>query len=373
MINIMAVDDELPALRMAESVLRSFDDVHICGLFHDAEQLLERMLTTETDIVFIDMKMPGMHGLELAGRIQENRPDVAIVFITAYDDYAVYAFETEALDYVMKPMTAERIRKTLDRFSKRRGIERSYAQPKRLTVQSFGRFSLETGKGDNLKFRRAKTEELLAFLLHHRGQPIAKANIMEALWGDRDAERAQSMLYTTVYQLRKELETFGLFDVIEQTRAGGGLCRLLWSPEQWDYEEFEQAYRRCMDGNDVAEAKRAVELYRDGYLAENDYLWAEERRGELELKFIDLLEHIADYEVRQYRFEFALPYLQKWVELQPYTKRVHAKIIALHLMMSNGEAAAAHERIVGNLFAVDLGVMPLIDMKTLSLDPRSAF
>ena len=54
--------------------------------------------TTEADMLLVDMNMPDMHGLELAGRIQEVNPEAAIVFVTAYDDFAVDAFEAEALD-----------------------------------------------------------------------------------------------------------------------------------------------------------------------------------------------------------------------------------------------------------------------------------
>ena len=62
--------------------------------------------------------MPGMHGLELAERINEIRSDIFIVFVTAYDSYAIDAFETEALDYIMKPITEERMKKTLERYIK---------------------------------------------------------------------------------------------------------------------------------------------------------------------------------------------------------------------------------------------------------------
>ncbi|WMT40990.1 response regulator [Paenibacillus sp. D2_2] len=183
MIRVMAVDDELPALRMAESVLRTFDDVQICGLYNDPEELLEQMDTVDVDMVFIDIEMPGMSGLELAGRIQEHKSDVAIAFVTAYEHYAVDAFETEALDYVMKPITVERLRKTLDRVTKKQGARTVNTHLKRVSVQSLGRFAVESEDGKKLKFHRAKTEEMLAFLLHQQNQPISKESIMDAMWG----------------------------------------------------------------------------------------------------------------------------------------------------------------------------------------------
>ncbi|WP_338554722.1 response regulator [Paenibacillus sp. KS-LC4] len=372
MIKVIVVDDELPALKMAESVLKTLTDVKIERLFDDAEELLACLHRVEVDLIFVDMKMPGMNGLELAEQIQRHRPDVGIAFVTAYDYYAVDVFESEAFDYVMKPMTAQRISKTLERFTKKRGIGKK-AEPADILVRSFGPFSLETSQGKALKLRRTKTEELLAFFLHHRDQPIGMESIMDALWGDRNVERAQAMLYTTVYQLRKELEALGLFDVIEQTRAGGGRYRLLWEPKSWDCEEFESSYRRFKNGGGIDAVQRALELYRNGYLTDNGYEWAETRRSELELKYIELLEWAVDTEVRQQRYEFALLYLQRWEKQQPFAERIHVKIIALHLLMSNKEAAAAQERRLKELFAGELGALPDIDIRGLALNPTSVF
>lgn len=368
----MAVDDELPALKLAESVLRNFEDVAIAGLFQDSEELLEQLEGKDADMVFIDMNMPGMHGLELAGRIQELKRAIEIVFVTAYDHYAVSAYETDALDYVMKPMTSERIRKTLNRFAARRETGPAEAVQARMAVHSFGRFFIEAN-GRKLKFRRAKTEELFAYLLHHQGEPVAKGKIMDALWGDRDTERAQAMLYTTVYQLRKELEEYGLFEVIEQSRAGGGRCRLIWTPESWDYDEFDKAYQRFHDERDFSVAKRAVAMYKEGYLAENGYLWAESRQAELALKLVEMLERLADDEVNQQRYEFAMPYLKKWADMQPYSNRVHMKIIALYGLMNNADEAVKHERKVRDLFLSELGIAADIDAHALMGNPMSVF
>ncbi|MGG4144946.1 response regulator [Paenibacillus algorifonticola] len=372
MIKVIVVDDELPALKMAESVLKTLGDVKISGLFDDAEELVACLHRIEVDLIFVDMKMPGMNGLELAEQIQRHRPDVGIAFVTAYDYYAVDVFESEAFDYVMKPMTTQRISKTLKRFTKKRGTGQS-AKPVDILVRSFGQFSLETSQGKSLKLRRTKTEELLAFFLHHRDQPIVMESIMDALWGDRNAERAQAMLYTTVYQLRKELESLGLFDVIEQTRAGGGRYRLLWEPESWDCDEFESLYRRFKNGDSMDEGKRAVELYRNGYLTDNGYEWAETRRAELELRYIELLECAVRQEVRKQHYEYALLYLQRWEKLQPFAERIHAQIIALYLLMNNKEAAASQERKLQDLFVSELGTSPDIDTRALALNPTSVF
>lgn len=368
------MDDELPALKIAKSVLKLFEDVSICGVFSDPDELLACLPSIDVDLLLVDMKMPGMHGLELAGRIQELKSEAFIVFVTAYDDYAVDAFETEALDYIMKPITAERMQKTLERYIKRRGIQKQDAGHKHVSVRSFGRFSVETEQGEPMRFRTAKTEELLAFLLHHRGSPVSKERIMEELWYDRDAERAQAILYTTLYQLRKDLEGLGLSNVIQHSRKEGGLCRLLWSPDEWDYKKYMEGCRTYDTGKySIDHAKRIVELHRNGYLAENGYRWAVERQCELELNCAELLEEITDFEVCQRQFEFALLHLKSWADMFPFTERVHSKIIALYLLMNNKVAADVHYRKTQEIFAEELGEHLHIDIEALALNPSLVF
>ena len=374
MIRVIIVDDELPALKMAESVLREFDDVLICGTFSDQDELLECIPTVEVDLLLLDIKMPGMHGLELAERINEIRSDIFIVFVTAYDSYAIEAFETEALDYIMKPITEERMKKTLERYIKRCGDQKKNEKPRRIYVRSFDRFSVESEYGEKMKFRTVKTEELLAFLIHHQGKPVSKEKIMGELWYDRDAEKAQSILYTTLYQLRKDLENFGLSNVVENSRKDGGICRLLWSPDYWDCREYMEAYKQYKDGGlSVENVKRVVEIHQNGYLTDNGYMWTGEKRAELELNCSELLQSIVDIEVQKQRFEFALIYLKKWTEIFPFNESIHTKIIAIYLIINNKEAAILHYQKIKEMFAKEVNLSIKINIDTLISNPYLAF
>lgn len=374
MIRVIIVDDELPALKMAESVLRAFDDVLICGTFSDQDELLECISTIEVDLLLLDIKMPGMHGLELAGRINEIRSDISIVFVTAYDSYAIDAFETEALDYIMKPITEERMKKTLERYIKRCGAQKKNEKSRLIHVRSFGRFSVESENGEKMKFRTVKTEELLAFLVHHQGNPVSKEKIMQELWYDRDMDKAQAILYTTLYQLRKDLEKFGLSDIIENSRKEGGICRLLWSPDYWDCGEYTEVYKQYKDGMvSMENIKRAVESYKNGYLIDNGYTWAVEKRVEIELNFFEFLEKITNNEVQKQKFEVALIYLKKWVDIFPYNERIHTKIIAVHLLLNNKEAAILYYQKIKEIFVEEVGIPIELDMDILISNPYLAF
>jgi two-component SAPR family response regulator len=370
MIRVIIVDDELPALKIAKNVLQKFEDVKLCGLFSDQDELLTDLEQIDVDIIFLDIKMPGMLGLELAGRINEIKPEVAIVFVTAYDSYAVDAFEIEAFDYILKPLTTDRIAKTLNRYQKRREEKSRKKKNGFVSVRSFGRFSAVSEQGEKMQFRTAKTEELFAFLIHQQGNAVSKEKIMEELWYDRDAERAQSILYTTLYQLRKDLDNFGLNNIIQSSRKDGGNCSLFWSPDNWDYRDYLALYKQFREGHlSLEDEKLAVDLYQDGYLMHNGYLWAAGRQAELELGYLEFMEKIVETEVQHQKFEFALLYLKKLEKNFPFNASIHVKIIAVYFLLNNKEAAQAHYQQIKK----ETESWETIDMDRLISNPYSAF
>jgi two-component system response regulator AlgR len=115
---ILIVDDEGPArARMADllsDILGDFPHT-VVGQEADGRSALERLAETPADIALIDVQMPGMTGIELARHLGALPDPPGIVFVTAYDEYAVKAFEVHALDYLMKPVRAQRLLEALTR------------------------------------------------------------------------------------------------------------------------------------------------------------------------------------------------------------------------------------------------------------------
>ncbi len=374
MIRVMAVDDEPPALRQVERVLRTFADVHIRGLFTDVDEFLERLHAEPVDLVLLDMEMPDSHGLQLAQSIHSIRKDVCVAFVTAYEEYAVDAFGVDAIDYILKPVVEERLHRTLQRCLKRQ--QRSEGSPvsgignNGVSIRCFGRFAIMSDQ-QPVKFRNSKSEELLAYLMHHNREPVDKAQIMEALWHGRDPVRTQANLHSTVYQLRKDLEACGLYDVIEQSKGGSGSYRLRLSPDHCDLYEYELACRQIKsEGFDLARAERAADLYRGGYLQAHDYDWASLRQAELEFSYAELLEEIVHAYVQLKRYRSAVPVMQKWVKRFPFDERIHAKMIALHLLMGSADEARKYAAHVGEeIFRKELGAVLDLDVELIALNP----
>lgn len=117
MLRALIVDDEPPARAELRYQLERYPDVQVIGEAANAREAWQLLEALPYDVVFLDVQMPGLNGLELARQLGAKpleRP--FIVFVTAYDQYAVPAFGLNAVDYLLKPVSRERLAETLDRL-----------------------------------------------------------------------------------------------------------------------------------------------------------------------------------------------------------------------------------------------------------------
>ncbi len=111
----LIVDDESPAREELRHLLTGFDDVVVVGEATTSEEAEVLIASVAYDLVFLDIRMPGMGGVALAQRLARRADAPAVVFTTAFADHAVEAFELGATDYLVKPFDAERLRRAVDR------------------------------------------------------------------------------------------------------------------------------------------------------------------------------------------------------------------------------------------------------------------
>ena len=114
MLRALIVDDEELARRGLEIRLARFDDIEICGQACNGREALEAVRNQSPDLLFLDVQMPGMDGFEVLRRLSgRNMPE--IIFVTAYDEFALQAFDANALDYLLKPINDERLHEAIER------------------------------------------------------------------------------------------------------------------------------------------------------------------------------------------------------------------------------------------------------------------
>ena len=121
MLRAYVVDDEPLAVKRLARMLEATRRVEIAGSTSDPEAALEFLRAHPIDVLFLDIQMPGLTGFELLARLDR---DVPAIFTTAYDRYALHAFDVNSIDYLLKPIEAERLDRALDK------LERFAGQPR---------------------------------------------------------------------------------------------------------------------------------------------------------------------------------------------------------------------------------------------------
>ena len=121
--HIMIIDDEEPFTRLCKMNLELSDAYHIT-IVNDPLNAMHMISEVKPDLIFLDVQMPGLTGFEVARQLLARGVESRIVFVTALDQYAIEAFEVNAVDYLLKPVDAARLEQALGRARRRLGVER---------------------------------------------------------------------------------------------------------------------------------------------------------------------------------------------------------------------------------------------------------
>lgn len=159
MIKVLLVDDEQPARDRLRQLLSAEPDVEVVGEAEDGVQAIERVAELAPDLLILDIQMPGCSGLEVAASLGRPRP--AIVFCTAYDQYAVDAFELQATDYLLKPVNRARLHAAIERVRTARRVDREHHLDRLSRAPALAPVRFLARKGS--RFRVVPRHEVVAF------------------------------------------------------------------------------------------------------------------------------------------------------------------------------------------------------------------
>lgn len=251
---IIAVDDEKLALdTLVDSIEKAVPGGGVIG-FRKPEDALIYVSENDCEIAFLDIKMRGMTGLELAKRLKDIRRDINIIFVTGYSEYSLDAFRLYASDYLLKPATPDAVRQAMEHL---RTPVKS-VQTKRIRFQCFGNFEVFV---DNkpLVFKRSKSKELLAYLVDRMGASVTMGELMTIIWSDGpDTSSRQSNLRNLIAELKNVLVEAGVESIVLKNRNSIALdCKAV----DCDYYDF------------LHHIPYAVNAYHGEYMMQ--YSWAE--------------------------------------------------------------------------------------------------
>lgn len=211
---ILAVDDEKLALdTLVDSIEKAVPDASIHGS-RTPDEALRFICQNPCEIAFLDIKMRGMTGLELAKRIKDIRKDINIIFVTGYSEYSLDAFRLYASDYLLKPATPDAVRQAMEHL--RTPVKP--VQTKRVRFQCFGNFEVFVDDKP-LVFKRQKSKEVLAYLVDCMGASVTMGDLMTVIWDEGpDTSSRQSNLRNLIAELKNVLSETGVESIILKNR-----------------------------------------------------------------------------------------------------------------------------------------------------------
>lgn len=220
---IIAVDDEKISLDSLVSAIVAIVTEDEVVSFRYPEDALEYVKENSCDIAFLDVEMAGMSGIELAEELKKYNSEINIVFCTGYGSYRDAAFDLHASGYLMKPITAEKVKRELE------NLRRPIFEKKRLKIQTFGNFEVYLdGKPLNFKYRR--TKEIFAYLIDRVGAMCTVGEIIGILFEDESGR--EDYFQKLRRDLLSTLEEVGCEGAIVHKR---GMLGAVISEVQCDY------------------------------------------------------------------------------------------------------------------------------------------
>jgi two-component system LytT family response regulator len=190
---VLIVDDEAPARDKLRRWLAEQADIALVGECADGLDAAASIASLQPEAVFLDIQMPGMSGLEVAAQLEPAQAPL-IVFVTAYDEHAIKAFDLNAVDYLLKPYDKERLLKTLERLRTRRGA------------------AAASGAASDVAIRTARDQTRVSGrLLVPQGEQLQLIDASSVHWLEADDNYVHVHTAQARYMLRRTLS-----DLLEQ-------------------------------------------------------------------------------------------------------------------------------------------------------------
>lgn len=368
MLKAIIVDDEAPAIELLQLRICQTKQLSILASYQDPFVALQSIIEMKPDVVFLDIDMPGMNGLELAERLTEANMEVKIIFVTAYNQFALDAFRVNALHYLLKPASLSDIKETVARLQKKPRVPRDQRDAHSASaglISCFGGFEVYTdsSKENCIKWRTAKAEELFACLFARRGQNVPKWELCDALWPDLAESKVDTHLHTTVYQARKVLQQANLG--IEIRFRSGSYTLVLPAAIASDVAEFETivSQQRRPTKESLVYFERLLTLYQHDYLYGKDYLWALPQQEHYRIQFIRCALQLAEFYMQIENTGQALNALRKILEISPLDETAHEKILEIFRLHQHRAAFIKHYTAMATLFKQELGIEPKDELR----------
>jgi len=244
---ILLVDDEqLQLLRLENACKKVLPDAEFFS-YTNPVKAFEENKDNSIDLAFLDIEMPGINGIQLAKKLKKNNPKIKIIFVTAYNEYALDAYKVRASGYITKPVNENKIQEEINEL----GSVIDFKPTKKLQIKCFGNFEV-FHNGEPVRFFYKKSKEAFAYLVDREGSAININELNAVLW----EEDHPSYLRNLIADIQYTLKSIGSEDVFVKRNNE---CYIDVNKVDCDAYEYKK-------GN-----PDAVRMYRGDYMSQ--YSW----------------------------------------------------------------------------------------------------
>lgn len=364
---VILVDDEKATLLIMSRMLSKFQEIELAGIFQSSGEAYAFIRENRIDMAFLDIRMPDEDGLNLARRIASEYPDILLVFLTSYKEYALDAFDVHAFDYLVKPVSQERLENTIKRaMQKHVTIPQTPVQNNsfKLSVYCFGGMEIRDSKGELIKLYSSKSFELLAYLISNKGRFVSKWSVMEDVFSGMPLYNAETYLNTTVYKLRKALSSYEMNTSIISSNES---YRVELKNIYVDYIDFENKINTLSVLNDkcIDEAVEAEKLYNGELFGDRGYSWSISEMERLSIAYLDLCKRIVRFFFKIKNYTYALQILKKIEYKNELDEEINCLLMELYTYKKDKLSLIRQYNKYAKVLKTELRVAPGRDMAIL--------
>lgn len=329
MLRAILIDNNSLDLDLLERKLLEVSEYKIVGKHKNPYAGLIDVVQLKPEIVFLSVELSNARGLELAEEMMKAMPKIKIIFVAKNEKYALNAFDLQVTDFILKPVTTERLTKTIDKLSAisldeynlATSMIRCFKQLEFVKITD----SIETLK---VKWRTAKAKEIFAYLLHHQNNEVRKDQLVEKFWPDAKEKEAYSRLYTSIYHIRTSIQSANLPIDLINSNVG---YELELNDVLVDASVFRE---KVLENIKITEEtlvkhKQNLELYRGDYFEVESYEWAKNKQGRLHFLFVNYSKKIADYYLKVENYNDAIVIYTNLQKKLPYHEDSYFELMKL--------------------------------------------
>ncbi|MDF2610326.1 MAG: hypothetical protein K0R92_1800 [Lachnospiraceae bacterium] len=334
---VIIVDDEKPSIALLKVIMSKNKYLEIVGEYTIAKEALTGIMQIVPDVVFVDIEMPHMTGIELARAIMQFNCNIQIVFVTAFEQYALNAFQVNAVNYILKPITEETLNITVNR------LLRNYSSSKQNYIQNhktnriitFGNFAVYGNiNGQTIHWATAKTKELFAYFVLERGKEIDKWKLCDVLYPESTFEKAEHNIHSTVSRMKASLKEAGIENILQCKKGKYKMDLDSFSCDMWEWRNFIER-NPVVTVENITKYEKIVDMYQGEFIGDADFLWLLEEKEKIARYYLQSIKRIASYYREQKKYYLEEKYLRKYIEIEPYDEDIAELLMRTYFHLGN--------------------------------------